>query len=87
VRDGDDYVINGSKIWTSSAEAADYIWLAARTDPEAQAASTRASRSSWSMRKQPGFSFTPLHTVGSVRSNASYYDNVRVPGLDDLRRN
>ena len=35
VRDGEDWVINGTKVYTSSAEAADYIWLAARTDPEA----------------------------------------------------
>ena len=78
VRDGDDYLINGSKIWTSSAEAADYIWLAARTDP---AASPPHRGISIFMvdATLPGFSFTPLHTVGGVRSNASYYDNVRVP--------
>src|SRR5205085_8223500 len=34
-RDGDDYVINGSKIWTSHAHRSDYILLGARTDPEA----------------------------------------------------
>ena len=78
VRDGDEYVINGSKIWTSSAEAADYIWLAARTDPEAKP-QHRGITIFMVDAKQPGFSFTPLHTVGGVRSNASYYDNVRVP--------
>ena len=78
VRDGDDYVINGSKIWTSSAEAADYIWLAARTDPEAKP-QHKGNTIFMVDAKQPGFSFTPLHTVGGVRSNASYYDNVRVP--------
>ncbi|MBP6482459.1 MAG: acyl-CoA dehydrogenase family protein [Pseudomonadales bacterium] len=78
VRDGDDYVINGSKIWTSSAEAADYIWLAARTDPEAKP-QHKGITIFMVNAKQPGFSFTPLHTVGGVRSNASYYDNVRVP--------
>ena len=35
VRDGDDYVINGQKIWTSLADHADYMWLACRTDPDA----------------------------------------------------
>ena len=35
VRDGDEWVINGSKMWTSLADYADYIWLAARTDPDA----------------------------------------------------
>jgi hypothetical protein len=78
VRDGDDYVINGSKIWTSSAEAADYIWLAARTDPEAKP-QHKGITIFMVDAKQPGFSFTPLYTVGGVRSNASYYDNVRVP--------
>ncbi len=78
VRDGDEYVINGSKIWTSSAEAADYIWLAARTDPEAKP-QHKGITIFMVDAKQPGFSFTPLHTVGGVRSNASYYDNVRVP--------
>ena len=36
VRDGDEWVINGQKIWNSSGSYADYIWLAARTDPKAQ---------------------------------------------------
>src|SRR5665213_3168020 len=35
VRDGDEYIINGQKMWTSLIEYADYVWLAARTDPEA----------------------------------------------------
>ena len=35
MRDGDEYVINGSKMWTSLIESADYVWLAARTDPDA----------------------------------------------------
>ena len=78
VRDGDEYVINGGKIWTSSAEAADYIWLAARTDPDAKP-QHRGITIFMVDAKQPGFSFTPLYTVGGVRSNASYYDNVRVP--------
>ena len=78
VRDGDEYVINGSKIWTSSAEAADYIWLAARTDPDAKPQHKGVTIFMVDAR-QPGFSYTPLYTVGGVRSNASYYDNVRVP--------
>ena len=78
VRDGDDYVINGNKIWTSSAEAADYVWLAARTDPDAKP-QHKGITIFMVDAKQPGFSFTPLYTVGGVRSNASYYDNVRVP--------
>lgn len=78
VREGDDYIINGSKVWTSSAEAADYIWLAARTDPQVQPPHKGITIFMVDAR-EPGFSFTPLYTVGSVRSNASYYDNVRCP--------
>jgi alkylation response protein AidB-like acyl-CoA dehydrogenase len=36
VRDGDEWVINGQKLWTTGAEHADYFWLAARTDPDAK---------------------------------------------------
>jgi hypothetical protein len=78
VRDGDHYVINGNKIWTSSAEAADYVWLAARTDQDVKPPHKGISIFMVDATL-PGFSFTPIRTVGGVRSNASYYDNVRVP--------
>ncbi|MFM7273079.1 MAG: acyl-CoA dehydrogenase family protein, partial [Gammaproteobacteria bacterium] len=77
-RDGDHYLINGNKIWTSSAEAADYVWLAARTDPEVKPPH-KGITIFMVDATSPGFSFTPIRTVGGVRSNASYYDNVRVP--------
>jgi len=77
VRDGDDYVINGSKIFTSGAEYADYIWLAARTDPDAK------KHKGISMfildTKLPGFRVTALHTVAGYRTNTTFYDDVRVP--------
>jgi alkylation response protein AidB-like acyl-CoA dehydrogenase len=77
VRDGDSWVINGSKLFTSQAEFADYIWLAARTDPDAPkhkgismfVVSTRS----------PGYKITPIRTMGNVRTNATYYEDVRVP--------
>jgi len=76
-RDGDDWIINGQKLWTSLADHADYIWLAARTDPNAE---KHAGISIFIVdTKQPGFSFTPIHTIGSIQTNATYYDNVRVP--------
>lgn len=78
VRDGDDWVIQGQKLWTSLADFADYIWLAARTDPDAP---KHAGISMFIVdTKSPGFSHTPIRTIGSVRTNATYYDNVRVPG-------
>jgi hypothetical protein len=76
-RDGDDWVINGQKLWTSLADFADYVWVAARTDPKAE---KHAGISIFIVdTKTPGYSCTPIETVGSVRTNATYYDNVRVP--------
>ncbi len=76
-RDGDEWVINGQKIWTSGAHEADYIWLACRTDPEAK--KHRGISIIIVPTASPGFSCTPLHTVGGMQSNASFYDDVRVP--------
>ena len=77
VRDGDEWVINGQKMWTSLAEYADYIWLAARTDPAAE------KHSGLSMFLVPttskGFSRQPIRTLGGVSTNATFYDDVRVP--------
>ncbi|WP_028216048.1 acyl-CoA dehydrogenase family protein [Paraburkholderia oxyphila] len=77
VRDGDHFVINGSKLFTSGAEGADYIWLAARTDPDAP--KHKGISIFMVDTREPGFSYTPIHTVGNVRTNATYYDGVRVP--------
>ena len=77
VRDGDDFVINGTKVFTSAAEGADYIWLAVRTDPEAP--KHRGISIFIVDTQSPGFSLAPIHTVGGVSTNMTYYDNVRVP--------
>jgi len=77
VREGDEYVINGSKVFTSLANYSDYIWLAARTDPEApkhQGISIFMVPTS-----APGYKCTPIHTVGSIRTNSTYFEDVRVP--------
>ena len=77
VRDGDDYIINGQKIFTSGAEGADYVFLAARTDPDAP---THKGITIFMMdTRLPGFSVTPIWTVGGFRTNVTYYENVRVP--------
>ncbi len=78
VADGDDFIINGSKVFTSGAEGADYIWLAVRTDPGV--AKHKGISIFMVDTRLPGFSSSPIHTVGSVRTNTTYYDNVRVPG-------
>ena len=77
VLDGDEWVINGNKVFTSGADQADYIWLAAGPIPTPR--STRASRSSWCRRAIAGFKCTPIVTVGNVVTTPSYYDDVRVP--------
>ena len=77
VRDGDEWVINGSKVFTSLAEYADYIWLAARTDP---GAAKHKGISIFAVKTdRPGYRITPIWTLGNVRTNATYYDDVRVP--------
>jgi len=77
VRDGDDWVINGQKLYTSLAAYADYIWLAARTDP---AASKHDGISIFAVpTTAPGFSYSIIHTLVSSGTTATYYDNVRLP--------
>jgi 3-oxocholest-4-en-26-oyl-CoA dehydrogenase alpha subunit len=76
VRDGAGYRINGQKIFTSGAEGADYIWLAARTDPAAPA--HRGITIFLVDTSLPGFALSPIHTVGGVRTNITYYDDVAV---------
>jgi alkylation response protein AidB-like acyl-CoA dehydrogenase len=77
VREGEEYVVNGQKVFTSLAEYADYIWLAVRTDPDAP----RHKGISILMvdTRAPGFSLSPIHTLGGNRTNATFYENVRVP--------
>jgi alkylation response protein AidB-like acyl-CoA dehydrogenase len=77
VRDGDEYVINGQKMWTSLVQYADYVWLACRTDREAP------RHKGLSMvivpTDAPGFSWTPVRTMAGPTTSATYYQDVRVP--------
>ncbi len=77
VRDGEDYVINGQKMWTSLVQYADYVWLACRTDPEAR--KHRGLSVLVVPTSSPGFSWTPVHTVSGPTTSATYYSDVRVP--------
>ncbi len=76
-RDGDEWRINGNKVFTSGANQADYIWLACRTDPDAP--KHKGISIIIVPTSSPGFKCTPIVTVGSVVTQASYYDDVRVP--------
>ncbi len=76
-KDGDEWVINGQKMWTSLANYADYVWLATRTDPD-----TSKKHKGLTMflvpTDTPGFSCTPVWTMGT-RTNATFYEDVRLP--------
>lgn len=75
--DGDDFVITGQKIWTSLADHADYMWLAARTDPEASP--HRGLSMIIVPVDSPGIEMTPIQAVGDNTTFVVYYDKVRVP--------
>ena len=77
VRDGDSYVINGQKVFTTGAHQADYLWLAVRTDPEAP--KHRGISLLIVPLDSEGIDVRPLPTIGGGRTNITFYDNVRVP--------
>jgi alkylation response protein AidB-like acyl-CoA dehydrogenase len=78
VRDGDHYLVNGEKIFTTGAHEADYIWLACRTDPDAP--KHKGISILIVDTRDPGFSWTPIFTHdGAHHLNATYYADVRVP--------
>ncbi|MER6576297.1 acyl-CoA dehydrogenase family protein [Nonomuraea sp. NPDC001023] len=78
VLDGDHYVVNGQKIFTSGAHYAQYIWLAARTNPEAK--KHKGITMMIAATDDPGFSWTPIVTMdGRHHTNSTYYSDVRVP--------
>ncbi|MYH68387.1 MAG: acyl-CoA dehydrogenase [Dehalococcoidia bacterium] len=78
IRDGDDYVINGQKIWTSGGHLSDWGWLAARTDPDAP----KHKGISLLMldMKSPGISVQPLVNIADQHAfNEVFFEDVRVP--------
>jgi alkylation response protein AidB-like acyl-CoA dehydrogenase len=77
VLDGGEWVVDGNKVYTSGAGHSDYVWLACRTNPDVpkhQGISIIVCPTS-----APGFTWTPLHTVGGNTTSTTYYDGVRVP--------
>jgi 3-oxocholest-4-en-26-oyl-CoA dehydrogenase alpha subunit len=76
-RDGDDYVVNGQKIWTTGASVATHLWLAARTGT--QEARHRGVSLFIVPMDAPGITITPIITQGGERTNAVFLDNLRIP--------
>ncbi len=87
VRDGDEWVINGQKTFTSLASYADYVWLAARTDPEAP--KHKGITIFAVPTTDPGFSYSKIETMVNASTFQTFYDDVRVPDsaiIGDLNR-
>ena len=77
-RDGDEYVVNGQKIWTSRAHAADYIALLVRTDPEAP--KHRGISFLLADMQTPGVTVRPLiNMAGEHGFNEVFFEDVRIP--------
>ena len=76
-RDGDEYVLNGSKMFTSYAFNADYMYLLARTDP--QAAKHRGISMFIADMKTPGITLRPLPYISGAMAAQTQFDNVRLP--------
>jgi len=77
VRDGDEYVINGQKVFTSLASDADYVWLAVRTNPEVK--KHKGISIIIVPTDTPGFKCEPIRNFGNVNTNITFYEDVRVP--------
>lgn len=78
VLDGDEYVINGSKRFITSAHFGDYMWTGVRTDPNAQPKHKGISLIIIDA-KLPGITVTPTWTIIGERTNDVFFDDVRVP--------
>ncbi len=78
-RQGDDYVINGAKMFTSLAHFADYIWLAVRTAHDHHHKRHKGLSIIMVPTDAKGFSHSPIYTVADGHTNLTFYDDVRVP--------
>ena len=77
VQDGDEWVINGQKVFTTHGHDADYVWLACRTDPEAP--KHKGISIILVPTSGPGYSYTPIRTIGGEVTYATFYEDIRVP--------
>jgi alkylation response protein AidB-like acyl-CoA dehydrogenase len=76
-KDGDEWVINGQKIWTSQAQSSTHLWLAARTDPNAP--KHRGISMFILPLSVPGITVRPLYTMSGLRTNEVFMEDVRIP--------
>jgi alkylation response protein AidB-like acyl-CoA dehydrogenase len=76
VRDGDEWVINGQKMFTTLAHQADYVFLLTRTNPDVP--KHKGLTMFLVPLDAPGIEVQPVHTVGGERTNATFYTDVRV---------
>jgi alkylation response protein AidB-like acyl-CoA dehydrogenase len=79
VRDGDDWIINGQKVFTTAAHVSDYVLLLTRTDPEAP--KHKGMTMFLVPLTLPGIEIQALHTMQEERTNITYYADVRVPDM------
>jgi len=77
VRDGDEYVVNGQKMWTSLSSDADFMWLAVRTDPDVK--KHKGISILIVAMDTPGITLQPLRLIGEHDINAVFLEDVRVP--------
>jgi alkylation response protein AidB-like acyl-CoA dehydrogenase len=75
--DGDEWVINGQKMWNTGAHTATHNWVAVRTEPEAP--KHRGISMIIVPMDLPGIEVQPIWTMSNIRTNAVFFDNVRVP--------
>ena len=78
VRDGDHWVVNGQKLWSTGADKSDYMWLAVRTDPEAKPKHAGISVLMVDLRS-PGITIRPSMAMYGKSFSTHFYDDVRVP--------
>jgi alkylation response protein AidB-like acyl-CoA dehydrogenase len=76
-RDGDEYVINGQKMWTSLASGADFVWLAVRTNPNVK--KHKGISLFVVPMDTPGIKVVPIHVMGESDIAQVFYEDVRVP--------
>ena len=82
-KDGDSYIVNGQKIWTSRAEHSDLMLLLARTTPKEEAARRTEGLSVFLVdMKSPGLTIRPIETMMNHATTEVFFDNLRVPAAN-----